>query len=255
MIPKILHTIWIGNHKPRIDFRNKWTVFDDTWKIIHWDDKKLENFALHHIEGPTLKSDYVRLLILQKFGGIYADTDMMFFKPLDKFLNAKAFFTYQFPYIEKPLEFTPKGLSLEKCIKKDKINIFKFYNKDTYLNNNLIGSEPNSKVINTFIDIFRENMKLPVEQRFSYYDYGAGPSMTTYVANKFVDVNGYTQHCDDLSVWESKIFHPTNYIQYQKQIRARNFNMINEQIEIAKKLRSYSVHFQTANEVETYANS
>ena len=255
MTPKIIHTVWIGNKKPRLDFRDQWKeVFDDTWTFMHWDDEKIsQEFEIDvPISGPTLTSDYVRLLVLQKYGGIYADADMMFFKPLDEFLHHKAFFTYQLPKIEKAKKKTPRGLSLYDCV-KNKINIFEFYSEDIYCNNNLIGSEPNSKAIRNYLELFRIDKDMPIEQRFSYVDYGAGPSMTTYLVSLFVNLNGDTQHCDELSVYESSVFHPTNYTQYMNAVVKRDFeSVIQEQIDIAKELGSYCVHFQTSSEVGDY---
>lgn len=253
MIPKILHSVWVGNAKPRLDYRNQWKdVFDDTWEIIHWDDSMLSEFKVDYDFPPTLMSDYLRLLILQKYGGIYADVDMMFFKPLDDFLHHKSFFTYQLPPIDKPKEFKPKGISLKECI-QNRVNVFNFYNKDIYCNNNLIGSEPNSNAINTYINLFKEDKEKPVSERFSYVDYGAGPSMTTYLINQYVEVDGYTKHCDELSVYDYKVFHPTNYTQYQEQVIRRRFeDSIEDQILIAKEYDSYCVHFQTSTEVNEY---
>lgn len=254
MIPKILHTVWIGNKVPKLDFRNTWDVFND-WEIFHWDDDKLKEFDLSLVEGPTLKSDYARLLILQKYGGVYADMDMMFFKPIDKFLIHKSFLTYQFERIEFPTKILPKGWSLNQTI-KNKISVFDYYAVDQYLNNNLMGSEPNSKLINTYINIFEEDKHKPIEERFSWTDYGAGPSMTTHVAKQFVELDGYTIHHDEVSVYNATVFHPTNYMQYQEAVSQRNFDdVINEQIEKAKLFGSYAVHFQRANEVDDYVNS
>lgn len=254
MIPKIIHSVWIGDKKPRLDFRNQWPeVFDNTWKIIHWDDNKIFNeFDIDYNFPPTLMSDYIRLLILQRYGGIYSDTDVMFFKPLDNFLHHKSFFTYQLPKIKKAFRITPKGLKLKECI-ENKINIFKFYNTDIYCNNNLIGAEPNSEAINNYIDIFKKDKELPIKNRFSYVDYGAGPSMTTHLINQYVNANGNTQHCKELSVYESSVFHPTNYIQYKDAVISRDFeSVIQEQILIAKEMNSYCVHFQTSSEVSNY---
>lgn len=255
MIPKIIHSVWIGDKTPSIDFRHQWKeIFDESWKIIHWnDDMIFKEFSIDlDISGPTLVSDYIRLLILEKYGGIYADVDMMFFKPLDEFLHHKAFFTYQLPKIKRAKNKTPRGLSLRDCI-KNKINIFEFYDEDIYCNNNLIGSEPNSKAIRNYIELFKIDKELPIKNRFSYVDYGAGPSMTTHLINQYVNANGNTQHCKELSVYESSVFHPTNYIQYKDAVISRDFeSVIQEQILIAKEMNSYCVHFQTSSEVSNY---
>jgi hypothetical protein len=117
----------------------------------------------------------------------------------------------------------------------------------------LIGSEPNSNAINTYIRLFEEDKEKPINERFSYVDYGAGPSITTHLINQYVKVDGYTQHCQELSVYDYKVFHPTNYTQYQKQVASRRFeDSIEDQILIAKEYDSYCVHFQTSTEVSEY---
>ena len=256
MIPKNLHTIWIGDNQPKYDFRNRWNFFNG-WNITHWNENSIrQEFPEISFDnlGPTKMSDYARILILQKYGGVYSDLDNIFLKSIDDLLNRESFLTYQFPCISAPKQFTPRGLSLKDEIKNN-TNIFKFYNRDIYLNNSIIGSIPYSKMINKFVNVFEGDLKAPTNQKFSYIDYGSGPTMTTHVGNFFVELNGCTQHTDEVSIFDYTYFHPTNYIEYKLATVNRNFNdVIDEQIQKGKQLNSYCVHAQVSSEVEGYIN-
>jgi mannosyltransferase OCH1-like enzyme len=262
MIPKVLHKIWIGSNKPNFDFTESWKLTMPTYRITYWHDDNIESefgndktysYLKQHY-GPTMISDYVRLCILKKYGGVYADLDVMFFKDIQPFLSTPAFCTYQFPHIpeDKKLKKTPTGLSLRDCV-KNFVNVYNFYNTDIYLCNNLIGSEPGGKFINAMLDAFVEQLDLPIDKRFSYVDYGNGPMLTTHVARKFCEVNGYTEHSDTVSIYESSVFHPTNYVQYKDaNVKRKLADTLTEQISIAKQVNSYAMHMQGSAEVDTY---
>ena len=99
-IPKLIHYCWFGNKKkPQLveDCISSWRIYLPDYEIIEWNER---NTNLKH---PFLKityklkkwafvSDFVRLRVLNEFGGIYLDTDMFILKPLDNFLNDKCFF-------------------------------------------------------------------------------------------------------------------------------------------------------------------
>jgi len=259
-IPKILHSIWIGNDKPNMDLRKKWEWFDG-WELIHWTDDKIKSHfkddlltQLYENEGPTKISDYVRLLILKEFGGVYSDVDVMFLKPINEFINLKAFISYQFPKIENPKLHTPKGMKLRDHFEgKSDISLFEYFNEDIYLNNSIIGSIPNSKFIDTFINVYKEDYQKPIKQRFSFVDYGCGPSMTTYVGKQFAELNGETVHTDELSIFNYSYFHPSNYIENKEALRTRDFKQnFAEQIKKGIALNSYCVHIQSSSECDNY---
>lgn len=260
MIPKILHTVWIGNQKPNVDYSNTWNVFDG-WEVIHWDDDLIRKSfddpflkKLYSNEGPTKISDYVRLLILKKYGGVYSDKDVFFIKPIDEFLNRKSFLTYQFFNITEPKQFLPRGEKLSDHFEgKNKTSLFEYYNEDIYLNNSIIGSTKDSNLINKFIEVYIEDYNKPEIERFSYIDYGCGPAMTTYVGNMFTKLDGNTKHTEDVSIYDASHFHPYNYIENRKSLRTRDFtrnvqNQINKGIELG----SFCVHIQSSSECDNY---
>jgi mannosyltransferase OCH1-like enzyme len=262
MIPSVLHNVWIGEKIPTFDFTPTWRDAMPNFRITNWRDENIEaefrndktyKYLKKHY-GPTMISDYVRLCILKKYGGVYADLDVMFLKDIKNFLSNPAFCTYQFPHIpeNKKLKKTPTGLSLRDCV-NNFVNVYNFYNTDIYLCNNLIGSEPRGKFINEMLDAFLEQLDLPVDKRFSYVDYGNGPMLTTHVAKKFCDVNGYTTHSEQVSIYQSDVFHPTNYIQYKDaNVKRQLKHTLQEQIVKAKQSNSYALHIQGSEEVDLY---
>ena len=67
------------------------------WNEGNWDIAK-NNFALESYQAGkyAYTSDIIRLDVLNRFGGIYLDTDMIVNKPLDPFLGLHAFWSMQF---------------------------------------------------------------------------------------------------------------------------------------------------------------
>lgn len=100
MIPKIIHYCWFGGNPLPGELQK----YVETWKKYCPDyEIKLWNEESFDIEGHIFTktayaarkfayvSDYVRAYALNKFGGIYLDTDVELKKNLDVFLNHEAF--------------------------------------------------------------------------------------------------------------------------------------------------------------------
>ncbi len=98
LIPKIIHYIWVGSEIPDhiqtiIDKNNR---FLKEYEINIWTEKnmpKLNAFAQHAYDEKrwAFVSDYLRFILLQKYGGIYLDTDMEVLKSLDDLLDNHCF--------------------------------------------------------------------------------------------------------------------------------------------------------------------
>lgn len=97
MIPKIIHYCWFGPNKmSKTDRRciQSWKKYLKDYKLMLWNE---ENSP---IDTPFVKSaleakkyafaaDYVRIWALNKYGGVYMDTDMLVLKNLDSFLKTE----------------------------------------------------------------------------------------------------------------------------------------------------------------------
>jgi len=100
MIPKIIHYCWFGNNpKAKVfnDCLESWEKYSPDYKIIEWNETNSEQFSNSFYNNALRKkkyafvSDYVRTKVLNEFGGIYLDTDMLLLKPIDELLKYNFF--------------------------------------------------------------------------------------------------------------------------------------------------------------------
>lgn len=100
MIPKIIHFCWFGGK----DLPDSTKRYIKTWrknlpdyKIRKWDEKSFDiQSAPVYVQEAyaagkfAFVSDYVRILALLKYGGIYFDTDVEVVKPFDEYLEGRS---------------------------------------------------------------------------------------------------------------------------------------------------------------------
>ncbi|QIB69110.1 glycosyl transferase [Aminipila butyrica] len=105
MIPKIIHYCWFGKGEKSKLLQNciaSWREFLPNYRIIEWNEENfnIENALPYVKEAYERKkyafvSDYVRLYALEKYGGIYLDTDVEVKKTLDSFLKYSVVFCFE----------------------------------------------------------------------------------------------------------------------------------------------------------------
>lgn len=113
MIPKVIHYCWFGrNPKPKLAEKciASWKKYCPDYEIIEWNE---DNFDVN-MNGYTqmcmeqkkyaFLSDYVRLLVIAEYGGVYFDTDVELVQPIDALLKHDAFFGFETP------EYVASGL-------------------------------------------------------------------------------------------------------------------------------------------------
>lgn len=104
MIPKTIHYCWFGRgQKPKLAEHciASWRRYCPDYRIVEWNE---DNFDIR-MNGYTrmcyeqrkyaFLSDYARLVILEKEGGIYLDTDVQMIRSFDRFLKYPAFFGFE----------------------------------------------------------------------------------------------------------------------------------------------------------------
>jgi mannosyltransferase OCH1-like enzyme len=86
-IPRIAHMIWVGNDSRPEYFdanANKWKELMPQWEVRIWtnDDLTLEHFPqetldlLENVKKGAQKADIMRYFIIEKYGGVYVDSDI-----------------------------------------------------------------------------------------------------------------------------------------------------------------------------------
>ena len=108
MIEKKIHYIWLGGkQKSKLTeiCINSWKRVLPDYEIIEWNENNLEIEELckenrffkkcYELKLWAFVSDYVRLYVLYKYGGIYLDTDVEVLKSYNPLLNDKVFMGYE----------------------------------------------------------------------------------------------------------------------------------------------------------------
>ena len=104
MIPKKIHYCWFGRGEKNEKAKKciaSWHRFCPDYEIIEWNE---DNFDVN-MNGYTemcirekkyaFLSDYARLLILEREGGLYFDLDVEIVRSMDTLLDNKAFFGFE----------------------------------------------------------------------------------------------------------------------------------------------------------------
>ena len=104
MIPKIIHYCWFGRgEKPKLAKKciASWKKYCPDYEIIEWNE---DNFDInmnaytqmcYEQKRYAFLSDYVRLLVVEKQGGLYFDTDVELLKSPTPLLSDDAFFGFE----------------------------------------------------------------------------------------------------------------------------------------------------------------
>jgi hypothetical protein len=100
LIPKTLHYCWFGrNPLPPLMKRcvESWKKFCPDFDIVEWNEDNFDvnqNRYVREAYGAkkwAFVSDFARMDVIYRCGGVYMDTDVEAVKPLDRFLNDPAF--------------------------------------------------------------------------------------------------------------------------------------------------------------------
>jgi len=94
-IPRTIHQIWIGpeplpdHHQPWIE---SWRRHHPGWDHRLWTEENLPEDPirpeiLERLRAPVERADILRLEILFRYGGVYADTDLECLRPVDELLG------------------------------------------------------------------------------------------------------------------------------------------------------------------------
>lgn len=87
-IPKLIHVVWIGSNPfPYQEYLDSWPKHNPDWEVKFWTDEnrpELVNEDLYQkVAHHSGKVNILRLELLYRFGGVYADADCQCLRPLD----------------------------------------------------------------------------------------------------------------------------------------------------------------------------
>lgn len=100
MIPKVIHYCWFGGGKIPADLQkciDSWKRIMPDWEIRLWNEYNYDITTCEYMKEAYearkwgFVSDYARLDICFRHGGIYLDTDVEAVKPFDNLINLEAF--------------------------------------------------------------------------------------------------------------------------------------------------------------------
>ena len=120
MIPKIIHYCWFGGKPlPRLALKCKasWENFFSDYEIKEWNEHNYDVHAIPYTQYCfehklwAYLSDYVRLDVVEREGGVYFDTDVEVVKKPESLLNSsRAYFGWETPeYINTGLGFAAEA--------------------------------------------------------------------------------------------------------------------------------------------------
>ncbi len=100
IIPKKIHLIWLGSSPTEFvqNMFESWKRLHPTWQVKLWTDEDVWSFHLKNQKAYDTaknwgeKSDIFRYEILEREGGIHADTDFECIKPFDDICKTADFF-------------------------------------------------------------------------------------------------------------------------------------------------------------------
>jgi mannosyltransferase OCH1-like enzyme len=100
VIPKKIHQIWLGGELPENYKRltESWLKYNPDWEYKLWTDSDVIDLdfpnkgIFNNISNLGMKADLLRIEILNKFGGLYADIDFECLKSFDD-MNRLSFYT------------------------------------------------------------------------------------------------------------------------------------------------------------------
>jgi mannosyltransferase OCH1-like enzyme len=104
-IPRILHRVWLGN-KPMPEehqkFGEKWLAMHSGWEMKLWSDEFIETSRFRKLIETARKvssrSNIIRLEVIERYGGVYCDTDVEPLRCFETLLeDVEAFCGYEVP--------------------------------------------------------------------------------------------------------------------------------------------------------------
>lgn len=108
MIPKIVHYVWVGGGKKPDKVKKcirSWHKLLPDYEFKEWNENNFDMSCSTFLKTAYQKkqwafvSDYIRIYVLYRYGGVYLDTDVLLIKNIDNLLNNRVFVGFQDYYL------------------------------------------------------------------------------------------------------------------------------------------------------------
>lgn len=195
LIPKRIIYCWFGG-KPKPekiqDIMKTWAELLPDWEILEINENNFDIHMNKYVEDAynnkawAFVSDVARLWALYTYGGIYMDTDVRVYKPLDKFLS-HGFFT-GFENTHYPVTATMGAIKNHWLIKE----LLEIYDNKVFKTHDEWGKyETNTMIMS---DIIGKYINRDRNEYQTYNDVAVYPRETFCGFTQMND-NVYTEHC------------------------------------------------------------
>lgn len=102
LVPNVFHRVWLGGREPEWTrgFADTWLLKNPSWQLWQWDDTSVQSlFPLTNQDvydradelapdhAGQLRGDVLRYEILQRYGGVYIDTDFECLESIEPLLG------------------------------------------------------------------------------------------------------------------------------------------------------------------------
>ncbi|MGO5578625.1 glycosyltransferase family 32 protein [Catenibacterium mitsuokai] len=207
MIPKLIHYCWFGRGEQPDSVKkciSTWEKACPDFKIICWNEDNYDVNVNKYVKQAyaakkwAFVTDYARLEIIYKYGGIYLDTDVELLKSLLPLLENKIYMGLDRIKIEEQGEF--------------------------WVNTGLgFGAEKGNKMLLDFMKLYDDKLFI---NESNIFDLTPTPIiMTNYLKNLgFVDENKI-QYINDLIIYPTEYFAPKNFITQQIDITNNTYSI------------------------------
>lgn len=194
MIPRNIIYVWVGsNPKPQkvLDCIETWKKHMPTYNFIEINEDTFDISENKYCQNAynakkwAYVSDYLRLKALYEYGGIYMDTDVVVYQPLDKFLTHK-FFT-GFEQVHYPVTATMGAEKGNKLI-KEMLDIYNI--KEFKTHKNWYEYETNTMILSDILGKYFNRDKMEYQENNGHVIY----SRKTFCYSEEQDNEVYTRH-------------------------------------------------------------
>ena len=188
-IPRIIHYCWFGrSEKPEIVKKciQSWKNILTDYEIIEWNEDNFDINSNKYVKEAyenkkyAFVSDYVRVKALYDMGGIYLDTDVEVYKPLDKFLVKESFWGFE---------------------------------EKNYIATSTIGARSGNKLIKQFLDFYEGKSYTEMAKDI---ETSTNVQIVTKIFKEIgFKMNGEKQTIDNIgTIYPQEYFSPYDYINY-----------------------------------------